>query len=71
VIEDTDINYQTIKKTFGIKVANGGDALSKRDEVENAQRLSDSLNRIQDQPHEVWMVKLADRISNLQPPPHD
>ncbi len=70
VIEDTDINYQTIKKTFGIKVANGVDALSKRDEVKKAQRLSDSLNRIQDQPHEVWMVKLADRISNLQPPPH-
>jgi len=70
VIEDTDISYQTIKETFGIKVANGVDALSKRDEVKKAQRLSDSLNRIQDQPHEVWMVKLADRISNLPPPPH-
>ena len=50
-------------------MANGGDALSIRNDVKKAQRLSDSLNRIQDQPHEVWMVKLADHISNLQPPP--
>ena len=69
VIEDTDISYKAIKEAFGIDVANGVDALSKRNDVKKAQRLSDSLNRIQDQPHEVWMVKLADRISNLQPPP--
>jgi len=27
------------------------------------------LGRIKQQPEEIWMVKLADRITNLQPPP--
>ena len=31
--------------------------------------MRDSLERIGKQPKEVWMVKLADRITNLQPPP--
>lgn len=29
----------------------------------------DSLQRIRTQPKELWMVKLADRITNLQAPP--
>jgi hypothetical protein len=33
--------------------------------------MKDSLKRIQQQPREVWIVKLADRITNLQPPPKD
>jgi (p)ppGpp synthase/HD superfamily hydrolase len=32
--------------------------------------MRDSLARIRAQPAEVWMVKLADRITNLQAPPH-
>ena len=31
--------------------------------------MADSLARIHEQPREVWMVKLADRIANLQPAP--
>jgi len=31
--------------------------------------MADSLSRIKEQPREIWMVKLADRITNLQPPP--
>lgn len=31
--------------------------------------MSDSLRRIKRQPREIWMVKLADRMTNLQPPP--
>jgi len=31
--------------------------------------MPDSLRRIQTQPPEVWVVKMADRITNLQPPP--
>jgi len=31
--------------------------------------MQDSLVRILLQTKEVWMVKLADRITNLQPPP--
>jgi (p)ppGpp synthase/HD superfamily hydrolase len=29
----------------------------------------DSLRRIREQPQEVWAVKLADRIANLDAPP--
>jgi (p)ppGpp synthase/HD superfamily hydrolase len=43
--------------------------LSKNPDLEKSQQLIDSLERIKQQPIEVWMVKLADRISNLQPPP--
>jgi len=32
-------------------------------------QLEDSLQRVKKQPREIWMVKLADRITNLQPPP--
>lgn len=31
--------------------------------------MGDSLKRIIEQPREVWMVKMADRITNLAPPP--
>lgn len=39
--------------------------------AEKAARMQDSLKRIRQQPPAVWMVKLADRIVNLQPPPPD
>jgi len=32
-------------------------------------QLEDYLGRIKMQPREIWMVKMADRITNLQPPP--
>ena len=31
--------------------------------------MNDSLKRIKSIPTEIWAVKLADRITNLQPPP--
>ena len=31
--------------------------------------MKDSLERIKQQPKEITMVKMADRITNLQPPP--
>lgn len=31
--------------------------------------MADSLERVKKQPKEIWMVKMADRITNLQPPP--
>ena len=37
--------------------------------MERAEAMTDSLERIRRQPPEVWMVKLADRIVNLGPPP--
>jgi (p)ppGpp synthase/HD superfamily hydrolase len=76
-IEDTDTTYAQIESMFGTKVADGVSALSKNSDLEKSQQLADSLDRIVCQPPEIWMVKLADslsetlreRITNLQPPP--
>ncbi|MGI0481102.1 HD domain-containing protein [Geminocystis sp. CENA526] len=69
-IEDTDINYEEIKKEFSIEVAQGVLALTKNKELPTKQeQMSDSLNRITQQPPEIWMVKMCDRITNLQQPP--
>jgi (p)ppGpp synthase/HD superfamily hydrolase len=70
VIEDTDITYEQVKAEFGAVVADGVLALTKNEALEKSLQMGDSLRRIQDQPHEVWMVKLADRISNLEEPPY-
>ncbi len=68
-IEDTDTSYEQIAAIFGVRVADGVLALSKNPDLAKSQRLADSLERIKTQPIEIWMVKLADRITNLQPPP--
>jgi (p)ppGpp synthase/HD superfamily hydrolase len=68
-IEDTAVTYTDLASTFGVKVADGVQALSKDPALAKSQQLTDSLQRIRSQPPEIWMVKLADRISNLQPPP--
>jgi (p)ppGpp synthase/HD superfamily hydrolase len=69
-LEDTDCTFDQILQAFGEQVANGVSALSKDCSLGSKQAMmSDSLQRIQQQPKEVWMVKLADRISNLQKPP--
>ena len=69
VVEDTPVTVDQIRDAFGPEVAQGVSALSKSDELPKAERIEDSLRRIREQPAEVWMVKLADRITNLQPPP--
>lgn len=70
VIEDTDINYEEIKEEFSLEVAEGVSALTKNQELPTKQeQMSDSLNRIIQQPPEIWMVKMCDRITNLQQPP--
>jgi (p)ppGpp synthase/HD superfamily hydrolase len=58
-----------IAARFGDRARDGVLALSKRDELPKEQRMADSLRRIREQPREVWAVKLADRITNLAPPP--
>ena len=71
VIEDTAVTYEQIKNEFGSAVANGVLALTKNPAVgDKPAQMADSLTRIQEQSHEIWIVKLADRISNLQAPPH-
>lgn len=70
VIEDTSVNYEQIGTEFGIAVADGVLALSKNMHLEKEKRMTDCLHRIREQPREIWMVKMADRISNLDTPPH-
>ena len=70
VIEDTDRDYEQVRAAFGERVADGVRALTKNSELPKAEAMADSLERIREQPREVWLVKLADRISNLQKPPH-
>ena len=68
-IEDTPITYQLILKKFGKNVADGVLALSKNNELEKDYQVKDSIKRIKLQPKEIWIVKMADRITNLQKPP--
>lgn len=69
VLEDTATPYDLIVAEFGEAVAKGVKALSKNPRIDKPLRMTDSLNRIRQQPQAVWIVKLADRITNLQPPP--
>ena len=69
VVEDTPVTLDAVRAAFGPAVADGVSALSKDPALPKAEQLPDSLQRIRRQPHEVWMVKLADRITNLQRPP--
>ncbi len=68
-IEDTHVTYAQLASTFGVKVADGVLALSKNPALPKDAQLTDSLQRIRSQPKEIWSVKLADRITNLQSPP--
>lgn len=70
VIEDTSATYTDVERAFSIGVAQGVLALTKNKDLEKERRMQDSLQRIKQQPHEVWMVKMTDRITNLAPPPH-
>lgn len=70
ILEDTAITFAELLREFGPEIARGVLALSKnRDLPGKTAQMHDSLARIQQEPREVWMVKLADRITNLQPPP--
>jgi len=71
VVEDTSFTLEDIKTKFGIDVANGVEALTKNTQLPSKEeQMRDSLQRIKQQPHEVWIVKMADRITNLYHPPY-
>lgn len=69
VLEDTPCTHASLQSTFGARVANGVLALTKDETLPKPDRMPDSLVRLNQQPRSVAMVKLADRITNLQPPP--
>ena len=76
-IEDTDTTYNQLVEKFGAAVADGVHALTKNESAgadlskqkQKKLQMADSLERIKKQPREIWMVKMADRVTNLQPPP--
>ena len=70
-IEDTEVTYEELLKEFGEAVAKGVMALTKNEVLPTKrEQMIDSLERIIQQPKEVWTVKMADRIANLGEPPH-
>ncbi|TAE66160.1 MAG: bifunctional (p)ppGpp synthetase/guanosine-3',5'-bis(diphosphate) 3'-pyrophosphohydrolase, partial [Bacteroidetes bacterium] len=69
VIEDTYIQYDEVEISFGKKVADGVLALTKNEKLPKETQMIDSLQRILLQPKEIRVVKMCDRIDNLQLPP--
>ncbi|MBN2824245.1 MAG: bifunctional (p)ppGpp synthetase/guanosine-3',5'-bis(diphosphate) 3'-pyrophosphohydrolase [Campylobacterales bacterium] len=59
-LEDTPTTYDDILALFGKNVAQGVKALSKDPTMPSEEQMTDSIKRIQTQPKEIWMVKLAD-----------
>lgn len=68
-LEDTAATFEEIAEEFGPEIAQGVSALTKNEQLPKSERMADSLNRIKALSKEVWVVKLADRITNLQEPP--
>lgn len=58
-----------ISAELGPEVLAGVDALTKDEGLPKGDRMRDSLARIRAQPRAVWIVKLCDRLVNLDPPP--
>jgi (p)ppGpp synthase/HD superfamily hydrolase len=70
IVEDTPTTLAEVSERFGADVAAGVGALTKNAALPKSEQMSDSLRRIREQPHAIWCVKLADRITNLAAPPH-
>ena len=70
ILEDTKTSFHDLQNKFGNQVSSAVQALTKNDYLKDkSHKMEDSLQRIKLQPKEVWSVKLADRITNLQTPP--
>jgi (p)ppGpp synthase/HD superfamily hydrolase len=69
-IEDTNVTYDDLYMEFGVEVAEAVDALTKDKTLSSKkEQMQDSINKLLTQSYEVQMVKLADRITNMQKPP--
>ena len=71
VLEDTKVTYEEINKMFGERVAEGVLALTKFSNLEKENQIKNSIDRIKLLEKEVGVVKLADRITNLDAPAAD
>lgn len=68
-MEDAGVTRDALVQRFGVAVADGVQALTKDERLDKKEQMGDSLRRLQLQPREVQLVKLADRITNLEQPP--
>ena len=64
-MEDTPITFNILNDRFGSQVAEGVLALT----WQEGESIEEYLKKIARQSKEVWMVKLSDRIWNMQEPP--
>lgn len=70
-LEDTQTTPGELTEIFGERITEGVQALTKNSSIsDKLEKMNDSLNRILVSYPEVGMVKIADRITNLQKPPH-
>lgn len=69
ILEDTATTFEELSEEFSTEIAEAVLALTKNSQLPKESKMSDSLNRIKKLSKEVWAVKLADRITNLQTPP--
>lgn len=69
VLEDTPASFEEVSESFSGEIAEAVLALSKNEDLPGDIQIPDSLMRIKALRKEVWAVKLADRISNMQKPP--
>lgn len=68
-LEDTALTYKDISSEFGEDTAEGVLALTKNKSLKKNLRMHDSMQRILKLTPEIAIVKMADRITNLDPPP--
>lgn len=69
ILEDTPMTASELTAEVGADVVAVVAALSKNAALPKAEQMPDSLRRIREQAREAWLIKLADRITNLAPPP--
>lgn len=69
ILEDTAMKPAELTAAVGAEVTAIVAALSKDPALPKAEQMPDSLRRIRAEPREAWIIKLADRITNLAAPP--
>ena len=68
-IEDGGVEHSALSDAFGPAVANGVRALTGKVGLPRHRRTTESLKHIREQPRAVWVVRLADGLTNLERPP--
>ncbi len=66
IIEDTNSTYEDIKNKFGETIANNVLLLSEDNSIKDWQeRKKTFINQIKDQPEEIIIIEIADKLHNL------